>query len=178
MKNEVFHLWERCCAASPTNVILFVDDHPTSLSASSIGQVVCESTIIIQLRSVMLDEKRSISLWERCCAASPTNVILFVDDHPTSLSASTIIIQLLSCLLDKNEVLHLWEGCCAAHKCNTFRRRSSDEFVGLVCRSIGCESTIIFQLRSVALDKKPSITFVGGMLCITCKYEKDPIKNS
>ena len=31
----------------PTNVILFVGDHSTSLSASSVGQVGCESTIII-----------------------------------------------------------------------------------------------------------------------------------
>ena len=41
----------------PINVILFVGDHPTSLSASSVGQVGCESTIIIQLRSVVLDKK-------------------------------------------------------------------------------------------------------------------------
>ena len=83
---------ERCGAASPTNVILFVGDHPASFSASSVGQVMCESTIIIQLRSVMLDEKRSIS---------------FVGAMLCSLS----------------------------HKCNTFRRRSSDEFVGLIYRS-------------------------------------------
>ena len=36
IKNEVLQLWERCGAAYPTNVILFVGDHPTSLSASSI----------------------------------------------------------------------------------------------------------------------------------------------
>ena len=35
----------------PTNVILFVGGHPTSLSASSVGEVACESTIIIQLRT-------------------------------------------------------------------------------------------------------------------------------
>ena len=65
----------------------------------------------------------------------PINVILFVGDHPTSLSASSV-------------------------------------------GQVGCESTIIIQLRSVVLDKKRSITFMGGMLCFTCKYEKDPIKNS
>ena len=113
---SVLHLWERCGAASPTNVKHFVGDHPTSLSASSVGQVVCESAIIIQLLSCLLGKKRSIHLWERCCAASPTNVILFVGDHPTSLSASsisqvvcesTIIIQLFLACLIKNEVLHL-----------------------------------------------------------------------
>ena len=57
----------------------------------------------------------------------PTNVILFVGDHPTSLSASSV-------------------------------------------GQVGCESTKIIQIRSVVLDKKKrSITFVGGMLCITCK---------
>ena len=68
MKNEIFYLWEGCCAAFPTNVILFVDDHPTSSSASSIGQVVCESTIVIQPLSCLLDKNEVLHLWEGCCA--------------------------------------------------------------------------------------------------------------
>ena len=106
IKNEVLHLLERCGAASPTNVILFVGDHPASFSASSVGQVMCESTIIIQLRSVMLDEKRSIS-FEGAMLCSLSHKC---NDHPTSLSASSV-------------------------------------------GQVGCESTIIIQLRSVVLDK-------------------------
>ena len=45
-KNKVFHLWELWRAASTTNIILFVSDPRTTLSASSVSQVVCESTII------------------------------------------------------------------------------------------------------------------------------------
>ena len=75
-----------CRVASSTVVIRFVGDHPTSLSASSGSQVVCESTIIIKLLSVVLDKKTKYYI----CAASPTDVILFVGDHPTSLSAASV----------------------------------------------------------------------------------------
>ena len=118
IKNGVLHLWERWRAASPTNVILFVGDNPTTMSASSVCQVVCESTLIIQLHSRMLDKNEVLHLWERWGAVSPPNVILFVGDNPTTMSASsvcqvvcesTLIIQLHSRMLDKNEVLHLWE---------------------------------------------------------------------
>ena len=117
-KTEVLHLWEQWCAVSATNVILFVGDYPTTLSASSVCQFVCESTLSIQLHSHMLDKNGVLHLWERWRAASPTNVILFVGDNPTTKSASsvcqvvcesTLIIQLHSRMLDKNEVLHLWE---------------------------------------------------------------------
>ena len=146
MKNEVFHLWERCCAASPTHVILFVGDHPTSLSALSVGQVVCESTIMIKLLSCLLDKNEVLNLWERCCAVSPTHVILFVGDHPTSMSASsvgqvvcesTIIIQLRSVVLDKKRSITFVGAmlCSLSHKCNSFRPRSSDEYVDVICRS-------------------------------------------
>ena len=150
-------MWERCCAASPTHVIFFVGDHPTCLSALSVGQVVCESTIMIKLLSCLLDKNEVLNLWERCCAASPTHVIFFVGDHPTSLSAlsvdqvvceSTIMIKLLSCLLDKNEVLNLWERCCAASPTNVifFVR---DHPTSMSTSSVGqlvCESTILIQL--------------------------------
>ena len=63
-------------AASSTYVILFVGTHPTSMSALSVGQVVCESTLIIQLHSCMLDKNEVLHLWERWGAASPTSVIL------------------------------------------------------------------------------------------------------
>ena len=56
-KNDVLHLSVRWCAASPTNVILYVGDHPTRMSASCVGQVVCESAMIIQLHSNWLDKK-------------------------------------------------------------------------------------------------------------------------
>ena len=66
-------------------LLFFVGDHLMTLSASSVCQVVCESTLIIQLHSRMLDKNRSIT---------------FVGAIGPSLS----------------------------HECNSFRRRSSDDF--------------------------------------------------
>ena len=100
---------------------LFVGDHPRSISTSSIGQVVCESSLIIKLFSYMLDKNRSITFSGAWGAIAPENVILFigvarrlhlfVGEHPTSISTSPIgrvvcesslIIQLFSYLVDKN----------------------------------------------------------------------------
>ena len=59
------------------SILLFVGEPPMSLLASSVCQVVCESTQIIQLLSRMLDKKRCITFVGtiRWGAASPTNVI-------------------------------------------------------------------------------------------------------
>ena len=56
----IAQMW-RWSATSPTNVILFVGDHPTIMSASSVGRVVCESILIILLHSCLLDKNRSIT---------------------------------------------------------------------------------------------------------------------
>ena len=137
---SVTHLWERWGAASPTNVILFVGDHPTSLSASSVCQVVCESTLIIQLHSRMLDKNEILHLLERLGAAYPTNIIPFVGDPPTSLSASsvcqvvcesTLIIQLHSRMLDKKRSITFVGamGCSLSHKCYSITFVGSITFV-------------------------------------------------
>ena len=108
--HEVLHLLEQCHAASPTNVILFAGNHPRTLSTSLVCQVVCESALIIQLYSRMLDKKKRI--------------ITFVGAMALSLP----------------------------HKCNKFRRRSSDDFVGVIGMSSGLKLTLNIQLHSHRFD--------------------------
>ena len=96
----------------------------------------------------MLVEKihKVLHLCERWDVASQTNVILFVGEHPIRVTDSASgqvvfeslkFIQLHSCLLDKKRSITFVRamGCSLSHKCNAFRQRSSDEFVGLICRS-------------------------------------------
>ena len=119
------------CSIAPENVILFigvarrlhlfVGEYPTSISTSSIGRVVCESSPIIQLFSYLLDKNSSITFSGAMCSIAPENVILFigvarrlhlfVGKYPTSISTSSIgrvvcksspSIQLFSYLLNKN----------------------------------------------------------------------------
>ena len=101
----------------PTNVILFVGDHPTSMSASSIGQVFCETIQIIQLLSCVYDKIEAYICGIDEVAASPTNVILFRrrSSHEyvgfigicQVVCESTLIILYHSRMLDK--VLLFWE---------------------------------------------------------------------
>ena len=163
MKNEVISLWEQWRAAYPAIVILFVGDHPTTLSASSVCQVVCESKLIIHLTHACWIINEVLHLLERWRAACHTTAILFVGDPQTSLLASsvcqvlcetTLIIQLHSRMLDKGKVLHLYGNGVQPlqQKCNSFRRRSSDDLIGVIHKQVVCESTLIIQLHSRMLD--------------------------
>ena len=109
--------------------------------ASLFGQAVCEPTLITQLHLSMLEKKRYYTCWR-----VPTNVIaiiLFVGTHPTSILATSegqtvcepaLIIQLHPCMLDiKRGITFVGAiGCSLSHKCNTFRRHSSDEYIGYI----------------------------------------------
>ena len=117
--------------------------HKCYTITSSVCQVFCESTLITQLHSRMLDKNEVLHLLERWGAASPTHLILFVGDLPTTLSASsvcqvvcesTLSIQLHSHMLDKKRSITFVGAmaCSLSHKRNTFRRRSSDDFVGVI----------------------------------------------
>ena len=103
-KNEVLHLWERWDGASTTKVIHFVGDYPTSMSASLVCQVVCESNLIIhKLQSCILDTKRSItfvgaiwcSLFYKCntFVSLRSSMSLFASSVCQVVLESTLIIQ-------------------------------------------------------------------------------------
>ena len=72
------------CSIAPENVILFigvtrrlhlfVGEHPTSISTSSIGRVVCESSPIIQLFSYLLDKIEVLHFSGVMCSIAPENV--------------------------------------------------------------------------------------------------------
>ena len=69
---------------------LFVGDHPTSLSASSVGQVVCKSILIIQLHSCLLDKNDVLHLWERSGAACIATVKVFQNGRPDTSACEDI----------------------------------------------------------------------------------------
>lgn len=110
--NKVLYLWERWFAASSANVILFPRHSSDEYVYLFVVQAVCESPLIIQLHSCMLNKDEILHLWERWFAASSANVILFIGTHPTSMLhvtssvgqavfESALIVQPHTCTLDK-----------------------------------------------------------------------------
>ena len=78
------------------------------MSASSVGQVVCESILIIQLHSFLLDKKRSITFVGAmgCSLSHKCNSITFVG----CITFVVVTVVLIECA-----VMMSFVGCVEVH---------------------------------------------------------------